>query len=115
MSDAFCTSCRRQSCATVNCYKHQFRVLVVQLFMDRLAIDEVRRFFFIYKLPFRLEDTPQKLRAQMLSHLEDGGFVEKWRSEPGEMRRVLKSELGRDDLAAKVDEFMCKSVELMRT
>ena len=79
----------------------------MQLFMDHLAIDEVRRFFFIYKLPSRLEDTPDTLRAQLLSHLESGGFVEKWRREPGELRRVLQSELGRADLAAKVDDFMC--------
>lgn len=86
----------------------------MQLFMDHLAIEELEKFFFVYKLPSRLKDTPHKLRAEVLTHLEKCGMVDAWMNAPDELRQVLRNELGRTDLALKIDDFVRKSIIQLR-
>lgn len=94
------------ACPT-RCYEHQIRMLVAKVFMDDLAMDEIEKFFFVYDLPARLRDTPGRLRAEVLTYVQYRGFMEQWSKNPGALKRLL-AELGRADLAAKVQEFMCK-------
>lgn len=79
----------------------------MHLFMDDLAMEEIEKFFFIYNLPARLKDVPGKLRAEVLNHVRHQGLINEWSKNPCLLQELLK-ELGRSELAAKVDECLCK-------
>ena len=70
-------------------------------------MEEIEKFFFVYDLPARLRDTPGRLRAEVLTFVQYQGFMKQWSKNPGALKQLL-TELGRADLAAKVQEFMCK-------
>lgn len=70
-------------------------------------MEEIEKFFFVYDLPARLRDTPGRLRAEVLTCVQYQGFMEQWNTNPGALKQLL-IELGRADLAAKVQEFMSK-------
>ena len=84
-----------------------FRVLVMRLFMDRLTLEEIDKFFFVYKLPERLKDNgPTRLRSEILTYI-DVQLLDNWRKTPAALQDVLNV-LGRDDLSTLVQEFVGK-------
>ena len=70
-------------------------------------MEEIEKFFFVYDLPARLRDTPGKLRSEVLTYVQYQGLVDQWNKNPGALKQLL-GELGRANLAAKVQEFICK-------
>ena len=111
MNDDWRTVCIRPTSCCVS-FHHQFRVLIMQLFMDDLTMEEIEKFFFVYDLPARLKDTSGKLRSEVLTFVEHQGMMEQWVSEPGTLQQLLR-DLGRANLAAKVEEFMRKCLQLI--
>lgn len=79
----------------------------MQLFMDDLTMEEIEKFFFVYDLPARLKDTPNRLRSEVLTFVEHKGMMDQWVREPGSLQQMLR-DLGRANLAGKVEEFMRK-------
>ena len=91
-----------------NSYEHQFRVLVMQLFMDLLSLDQIERFFFVYKLPQRLRDHGrERLRSEVLTYINEQ-LLDKWRKTPSALQDVLEI-LGRPGLSTQVQELVGKS------
>ena len=89
-------------------YEHQFRVLVMQLFMDLLSLDQIESFFFVYKLPQRLRDHGrERLRFEVLTYIDER-LLNKWRKTPSALQNMLET-IGRPDLSTKVQELVGKS------
>lgn len=106
-ADCFGTATNELSIDT-KFYEYQFRVLVMQLFMDRLSLDQIESFFFVYKLPQRLRDHGrERLRSEVLTYIDEQ-LLDKWRKTPSALQDVLEV-LGRPGLSAKVQELVGKS------
>jgi hypothetical protein len=89
-------------------FKYKFRVFVMQLFMDLLSLDQIESFFFVYKLPQRLRDHGrERLRSEVLTYIDEVQLLDTWRNTPRTLQDVLK-ELGRPDLAIKVQMLVGK-------
>ena len=94
-------------CKSTKTYRHQFRVLVMELFMDYLSMDQIHKFFFVYELPARLKDRGNSmLRTELLTYIDEQ-LLDTWRKTPSELQEVLKT-LGRSDLSTKVHELVGK-------
>lgn len=90
-------------------YEYQFRVLVMRLFMDLLSLDQIERFFFIFKLPQRLKDHGrERLRSEVLTYIDEVQLLDTWGKIPRALQDVLE-ELGCPSLAIKVQELVGRS------
>ena len=76
--------------------------------MNRLSLDQIESFFFVYKLPQRLRDHGrERLRSEVLTYIDEQ-LLDKWRKTPRALQDVLEV-LGRPGLSAKVQEVVGKS------
>ena len=93
-------------------YEHKFRVLVMNLVMDDLSLQQIDKYFFVYKLPERLKDHGRDgLRSELLAYINEQ-LLDVWRKTPRALQDVLEM-LGRTDLSTKVQELVGKSQYLI--
>ncbi len=76
--------------------------------MDDLSLEQIDRYFFVYKPPERLKDHGrERLRSELLAFINEQ-LLDEWRKTPRILREVLQT-LGRGDLSTKVHELVGKS------
>lgn len=82
----------------------------MQLVMDDLSLEQIDRYFFVYKPPERLKDHGrERLRSELLAFINEQ-LLDKWRKAPRVLQAVLKT-LGRPDLSTKVQELVGKFMQ----
>ena len=79
----------------------------MNLVMDDLSLQQIDKYFFVYKLPERLKDRGRDgLRSELLAYINEQ-LLDEWRKTPRALQDVLET-LGRTDLSTKVQELVGK-------